>query len=323
MSFVSIDGAKLGVNIAKFDRFEEIQNESIRHAWRPHNVGAFSREKSEKVFRGSTTGASFKDILLQGGRKKDYKEHCKTIFLNPEPTIMEKECLGASLIGVSKSITYLCRLNCLFQQWGVDAVSLRYMGGLSFLISFKCRRLAEEFLDNQKNLWQENFSSLEVWDRNYLQQDRLAWLLIRGMPAMLWDNSHFDAIACSYGEVIAPSQAGVGDGNLTFDKVGILTRSFNRIQEKVLVKVQEQNYLIEVMEDSLPWSPDFLSASESEEKPSSPASCCQETGGRRVRRKSKSRSDMHGEKLACMGNSKSHDIYLFFGVKGKCGRAVK
>ncbi|KAD5961601.1 hypothetical protein E3N88_13074 [Mikania micrantha] len=66
--------------------------------------------------------------------------------------------------------------------------------------------------------------------------------------------------------VVAPSTAGINDGNLTFDKVGILTRCEHHINEAVGIRYKNELFItVNVVEEILPWSPDFLIPVEAEE----------------------------------------------------------
>ncbi|MFS7913022.1 hypothetical protein Hanom_Chr02g00136741 [Helianthus anomalus] len=111
-----------------------------------------------------------------------------------------------------------------------EGVSLQYLGGLSVLISFDKE-------DSIKRLLEEN---------------------ILGVPPHLVSREVFDVIGSKYDKVVKPSQFQESDGNLTYDRLGNLLDTGNRINGVLNLRWQDKRYKIWVVEENDQWIPDFL-----------------------------------------------------------------
>ncbi|KAK1411374.1 hypothetical protein QVD17_37922 [Tagetes erecta] len=90
--------------------------------------------------------------------------------------------------------------------------------------------------------------------------ERLTWLLIRGVPPHLCEADTFDLIVNSYGKIIQESSICKESGIFTFDRIGILTTQLSKIQESITIRWRNKSYKIHVEEDPKFWLPDFLNS---------------------------------------------------------------
>lgn len=92
-----------------------------------------------------------------------------------------------SLVAESKNIDVLFNCNIICNNMGLKDYSVKYMGALDILITFKTREMAEDIMSNKKDIWSTYFWNLFWWNEDYTPTERLAWLIIRGVPPHLRD----------------------------------------------------------------------------------------------------------------------------------------
>ncbi|KAF5789685.1 putative RNA recognition motif domain, nucleotide-binding alpha-beta plait domain superfamily [Helianthus annuus] len=114
---------------------------------------------------------------------------------------------------------------------GFEGASLQYLGGLSVLISFNNGYVTKRLLD-EREVWNCWFSSLSPWLGQSLPYESLAWVNILGVPP------------------------------LTFDRLGILLDTGNRINGVLSLSWQDKRYKVWVVEENDQWIPDFLEDNE-------------------------------------------------------------
>ncbi|KAK1415124.1 hypothetical protein QVD17_30895 [Tagetes erecta] len=90
--------------------------------------------------------------------------------------------------------------------------------------------------------------------KDWVLEERLAWLNVKGVPSCLWDASTFDLVGNSFGKLFVPSTISVFDNNLSVGRVSVLTISLETINEGLLLKRKDKVYKIMVEEDKVPWS---------------------------------------------------------------------
>lgn len=265
MKGVTIDGAVIGVNIAKYDRWEMKSNDedgSVALEAKCNLKSSSSKQDTRENIgdkdQGWSGNASFKDVLvnwMHSGTNSKGKH--RTVLLDPEDTLPEKLWNSFALCGKVMKFEDIVNLTSILVNLGLKIASIKYLGGLSVMCVLDSAESVNTFLLEKKELWSKVFSELQAWDNDYLVEDRIAWLNIRGVLAGLWDSASFDLIGNSFGKVVESSCVSVFDSNLTVGRVCILLRSFDKIDEYISLKRKNKVFRIHVLEDNLPWVPDF------------------------------------------------------------------
>ncbi|KAJ0577119.1 putative RNA recognition motif domain, nucleotide-binding alpha-beta plait domain superfamily [Helianthus annuus] len=153
------------------------------------------------------------------------------------------------LIAVLKNPYDLKDFQQLLSEDGLNGFIPRYMGGLSLLLSFANQSEAVAFLDQKKDNWEKWFSVLHRWDGRFIPYQRLAKLVIRGVPIQFWGREIFDQIGGLLGSVILPSTANDDDLDLSVNSVGIITDKVARINCKLTIAWHGHPYEILISED--------------------------------------------------------------------------
>ncbi|MFS7940368.1 hypothetical protein Hanom_Chr05g00463641 [Helianthus anomalus] len=128
---------------------------------------------------------------------------------------------GLAVVGRCKDLRALNNLFSLVSKAGVGEFSLSYLGGLSILIKFRKEGKCNKFVCSH-SLWQDWFSSLDLWNGQSLPFERIAWLKVIGVPVHLAVNKVYDLIARNFGKIIHASQRSEKDLDLSSNCIGVL-----------------------------------------------------------------------------------------------------
>ncbi|KAD2804667.1 hypothetical protein E3N88_38044 [Mikania micrantha] len=201
---IKLDGAKLGVNIARFNKDGKrfvIPPPSL-HRSAVNSASAHGSVPNQNVFTSGQHHGSFRDALL--GQKQ--KRRCTLPSFDPA---IPKWWKGCTLIDMKEA---------LLDKW---------------------------------------FNSIEMWNGQDCNQERVASCRIYGMPISLWDSRFFSIIGENFGHVLMQPSTSVKDCNLTYVNIVILTKSFDRIREHLDVW-KDRCFPIFINEEEDDWSPSFI-----------------------------------------------------------------
>ncbi|KAJ0483071.1 putative RNA recognition motif domain, nucleotide-binding alpha-beta plait domain superfamily [Helianthus annuus] len=257
---VTIDGAKLGVNIARFNRDgSSVQKSHTGTSGRQQkkidvNNGEKERHWDNRESKGDA-GQSFSNIVT--GDKQSVTS-CKTIFVNPVTTEAAKTWEGTTLVGEVASWDILIRLEEFLSNENMLGAKTAYLGGMRVMLCFPDNQTAMEFLDGHKEFCSTWASKMEAREDGYNDYKRVAWLIIRGVPSALWDRGVFNTIGERFGRVVLPSEASKTDGCLSFEKLAIVVNHGARISEEACIVWKGHQFKIWVQEEEGEWTPNFV-----------------------------------------------------------------
>ncbi|MFS7979536.1 hypothetical protein Hanom_Chr10g00928821 [Helianthus anomalus] len=211
--------------------------------------GAHQNRGSQAV----RNGASFLDILTNRTRVCTDDD---VLVLDPVISSLTS-FIGRAVVGRAQGLQELRSIKSSLVSAGFTGASCQYLGGLSVLIAFENEVLSSKFFQ-EKESWSRWFSSLSPWIGQALPYECQAWINILGVPPHLVSSSVFDLIGSKYGKVVQPSQFLESDGDLSFDRMGVLIDSGVRINGVLNLSWQDKRYKVWVFEDYDNWIPDFL-----------------------------------------------------------------
>ncbi|MFS7888637.1 hypothetical protein Hanom_Chr00s000001g01597541 [Helianthus anomalus] len=136
----------------------------------------------------------------------------------------------------AKSVKILCKAKEIMSNICPDTMEIRYLGGLSILVTFGGR------------LWKEDVNHYE----------RIAWVTIYGVPVSLRNNQNINNIARQIGKVVEVGEVSNEDGNLSFAHIGIIVNTGKLINTEVEVKYKETMFKCWISEVLGGWSPKFV-----------------------------------------------------------------
>ncbi|MFS7999079.1 putative RNA recognition motif domain, nucleotide-binding alpha-beta plait domain superfamily [Helianthus anomalus] len=257
---VWIGSYKLYVVLARFVDGVKIQHKEAK-VWkpvdeartevRPNNVADEGKvgDNSGPAVVGTR---SFRDTLLNVVPGKEVVD----INVSDE-VIARDEWNGLGLLGKVKDLNSLSRLRIWFGKSVSCKVGIRYVGGLYVILLFESYEDKTWFLD-KKGVWDKVFVFLNAWGGQTWEYECIAWLKLFGIPLCLNVESVLVDISTKFGEVIQLLNSSVGDEDISYVMVGVLTNSVHRVQQHVNLNWKSTIYPVFVNEDCEDWVPDCL-----------------------------------------------------------------
>nr|KAJ0195447.1 hypothetical protein LSAT_V11C700350330 [Lactuca sativa] len=117
------------------------------------------------------------------------------------------------------------------------------------LLEFTDVKEKEDFLINGEEIWKPWFKKLDPWSIGCNFNDRIASLIIQGVPQHAWCEEAFSIIASTWGKVVILEECITNSPNLAFERVGIITSHPGLINTAITIMVDGRPFVINIMED--------------------------------------------------------------------------
>ncbi|KAL4569554.1 hypothetical protein LXL04_025194 [Taraxacum kok-saghyz] len=169
-----------------------------------------------------------------------------------------------------KHFSYLPIIMDMCKAHGFPDIDIRYVGGLWLSLEFRSVNVCMNFRSNTvTSSW---FTQLQNWNRNFVPDQRLAWLDIEGVPLRAWSKTNFHKLALKWGTIVYMDEnLGL---SLATNRVCIETNRMGIISEDTRIAVDDDRFIVRVREVS-GWIPTFNDKTNSpmadEDTPSEPA----------------------------------------------------
>ncbi|KAL4588509.1 hypothetical protein LXL04_001400 [Taraxacum kok-saghyz] len=250
----NLDGLTLGgqsviVNVVRHDRPKMGKTDDGRYSEKIKWKGGSQMKSVNKVMSRHVGSTSFKEVL-QGHQRQLHKERDLKKDRNDGKKDVGRIAWLSSLATWNSAIT-----TGWTHAYGLGECSIRYIGGLSVLLQFNSKAIADCFLRNQKVNWSVWFTWLRVWDSTLKQETRAVWLKIRGVPIDCWDTVIFSHIAEKFGRVLIPVDCSEEDMDMSYGKICVLCPSMEVIGPcTVTVTWKNIKFVVHVKEEG-DWKP--------------------------------------------------------------------
>ncbi|GLU08628.1 hypothetical protein SLE2022_255300 [Rubroshorea leprosula] len=172
------------------------------------------------------------------------------------PKIEELQWLEGSMIAVVRSLDLVTGIQARMDVDG-GLIILAPLGGRRMLLLERTAGYLDEYMRQNKGLFETWFESICPWETAPEQNGRLVWLRISGVPLKAWCDGCFEKIAASIGEVIIIHDDTKKKSILCDGRVMILCYQSSKIAKSVMLKVEEQLYEINVAEEEWRLDPDW------------------------------------------------------------------
>ncbi|KAF5805004.1 putative RNA recognition motif domain, nucleotide-binding alpha-beta plait domain superfamily [Helianthus annuus] len=259
LNTVKMFDMKVLVSLAKYDkdhkRFNYAPENLGQSAWRPKgNAQDGGQPQVEKQASGNTTsgpsyvqeGRSFADML----RRNNENQHngAKVVNVKGKGSLYPLHCIGRSIIGDTKEVMSIGKVRLFLEEADLTDVGLSYVGGVTFLLTFKDKPIALECMNSHSALFNKIFSKFYLWTGEDIPFYRVATINIVGVPFIIRDSSIFDRIGGLFGEVIKQSEFSWQNEDNSLGSVSVLTHQKSRIEEAVVIKWNDKSIPVWVSE---------------------------------------------------------------------------
>ncbi|MFS7994075.1 hypothetical protein Hanom_Chr12g01101601 [Helianthus anomalus] len=131
---------------------------------------------------------------------------------------------SCALAGRVVNFNTLGSLKFLIRKQGWISLDIKYLGGLSVALVFYDKGDADKFL-NDKSLWSVWYESLDWWAANFsVEEGRIAWLQVHGLPAQLALDQVYNMIGSRHGKVVQSASLSGDDNNFSYALIGVLSK---------------------------------------------------------------------------------------------------
>ncbi|CAH1426742.1 unnamed protein product [Lactuca virosa] len=209
---IYIGAQKIDVNVAKFDRKEL----AIRNNSQGRQNGPGSSQKSHlrgnKSFANAVKGINHpvedarnmeNSKAGEGTRKTADEESCKKTINLLSSAEVKEYMQNTLLVGEVENFQALMNVKAFQEVEGCQSINMRYLGGLKMLIEFANVNVKDNFLRNGAEIWQPWFKSLKQWRVEDNHNERVASIIIQGVPQQAWCEEAFSIIASDWGTVLS------------------------------------------------------------------------------------------------------------------------
>ncbi|KAJ9535893.1 hypothetical protein OSB04_un000949 [Centaurea solstitialis] len=191
----------------------------------------------------AAAGRSFADVVANNPNTSSLQNKIRLSSIGDN-----REFLKKVLVGRVACFMLLQNLeNSLFSE-GCSGIKIKFLGGLHVALEFEEERLASSFLQDAREVWSNWFVNLAKWDSGFRAEGRLASVLFYGVPPHAWTPETFGALASKFGDV------SISDGenrNMSIGRVGIFTKKPLWINESFAISIDEIDFQILAVEDTI------------------------------------------------------------------------
>nr|KAJ0218832.1 hypothetical protein LSAT_V11C300154990 [Lactuca sativa] len=267
---------KLHINLARFQRRKPPpRHQPHDYPERPYPINAVRQEKhnhhqSEPFHHISKNHRGINHSNQHPPPYKTYAEAVQGIPPNPpsppttnhpeapqnkvpmvkmSSTPETREFLKRALVGETENFQALMNVKAFNDVEGCPNIVMRYLGGLKMLVEFESEAEKNKMLTEGEHIWRPWFKNLYHWkpEENFIE--RIASIMISGVPQHAWCEEAFSAIAKNWGTVVIPDECQTDCPNMAFGRVGILTSHPGLINKNITIVVDNLPYRITIMED--------------------------------------------------------------------------
>ncbi|GLU14436.1 hypothetical protein SLE2022_310070 [Rubroshorea leprosula] len=189
---------------------------------------------------------------LQENKEAEKTE--KTIEFTPSGD--ELKWLEGGMVAVVRSMALVSEIQ---EQLDADggSISLSPRGGRRVLLTEKVAGFLSDYMKHNEELFGMWFESITPWEKAPEEKSRMMWVRISGVPLKAWGERCFQMIGETMGEVLLVHEDTKKKAILWDGRVLILCSEPSKISKQVKLKVGEQVYEIEIVEEEWRSDPDW------------------------------------------------------------------
>ncbi|GLU04444.1 hypothetical protein SLE2022_215900 [Rubroshorea leprosula] len=209
-------------------------------------------EQSQEKEKKETSKKEVVKTRLQ--ENKDVEKTEKTIEHIPMGD--ELKWLEGGMVAVVRSMALVFEIQ---EQMDLDggSISLSPIGGRQVLLTEKVAGFLSDYMKHNEELFGMWFESITPWEMAPEEKSRMVWLRRSGVPLKAWGERCFQMIGETIGEVLLVHEDTKKKAILWDGRVLILCSESSKISKQIKLKVGEQVFEIEIVEEEWRSDPDW------------------------------------------------------------------
>ncbi|GLT99467.1 hypothetical protein SLE2022_169040 [Rubroshorea leprosula] len=172
------------------------------------------------------------------------------------PSKEENKWLEGSVVAVVRSMSMISNIQ---ERVDIDGglINLSPLGGRSVLLTERVEGYLSEYIQHNSESFPVWCEVIYPWDMAPLNNCRMVWLRISGVPLKAWSDRCFEWIADTVGEVVMLHADTKSKAILCDGRVLVLCAEKHKVSKTIKLKVVEKMYEITVMEEEWRADPDW------------------------------------------------------------------
>ncbi|KAJ0770656.1 putative RNA recognition motif domain, nucleotide-binding alpha-beta plait domain superfamily [Helianthus annuus] len=278
MNTVIMFGMKASVSLAKYDKEHKKINYAPdmlgRNVWRPkvwqqekkiqdegNSIGGQHSSKNQPFNQGPSPkpftqdGRSYADLFK--GDSIGNNNGAKVVTVEVKGSLYTLHCIGRSIMGIAKKVMTISKMRQAIEDEGMNEVGLSFLGGVTYLLTFRDKEFAKVCMDLQEGFFKSVFSKHVLWNGEEVPYSRLVTLNINGVPFIIRDNILFDNIGGLFGEVVQKSSFSWQEEDNSSGSVMVVTSIPSKIEEAVVIKWNNKTIVVWITESAGHWIPEI------------------------------------------------------------------
>ncbi|GLU15451.1 hypothetical protein SLE2022_319410 [Rubroshorea leprosula] len=172
------------------------------------------------------------------------------------PTGEELQWLEGGMVAVVRSMAMVSEIQEHMDADG-GSISISPIGGRRVLLTEKVAGVLSDYMKLNQELFGLWFEAIKPWEMDPEEKSRMMWLRISGVPLKAWSERCFQRIGETIGEVLMIHEDTKKKSILWDGRVLILGSESGKVSKQVKLKVGEQEYNIEIVEEEWRSDPDW------------------------------------------------------------------
>ncbi|CAI8593122.1 unnamed protein product [Vicia faba] len=246
---VHIMGKKIHVNVPRFERTSFIADS------REGRVGALSKEKNlwQYVgFRGHESThtrwgrRTFADVLVNNSQKHISKVKLSFSFVSKEE---DRKRLEKAFIRKSTILGSTYNIQTFFEMKGMFGINVIPLGVNLCLLQEKEDIVFDALFKEEDNWWKSWFSVIRKWSEGELDDTRLMWIQVYGIPAHGWHADFFVKLANSLSVFVCIDEITAPGSNLEVARIQLKVPLAFKLVECINVEIDGKCFDLTLKED--------------------------------------------------------------------------
>ncbi|XP_058734175.1 uncharacterized protein LOC131605900 [Vicia villosa] len=242
---VVLEGRKIFANLPRFSRGKE---ESVDTAKKNHpGVKKVFKNNSSIGFGGTVKGRTYADATLR--RSGVLREETQVPrSLSYQPNNEELTQYSKAFTGRIREPEKMNDIKKIFHEEGIFNIRVTSLGPNFCLMEDLVGGDVETFIEERKSWWSQWLWSITPWKPSDIDTGRFAWLKVVGVPCHAWGEKCFALLVGNRGKLVKTEEATMLKHSMAEAVICILTESKERIEEKVILILEGQSFVINLFE---------------------------------------------------------------------------
>lgn len=259
-----IGDMKLYVNVPRFEKdhskvLSRLSNGGEGVIPRRENLRRYNYP-NQHIAVGSAGGGggSYKQMLLKGHEGCDTGGGLKVAHSNNADVRSDEELslegliegwMERSLIGKLKSVELLGAAYDCFVMTGLHSVRVRYLGGLSVLLTGEEGVNLMEIIKDSGDEWKDIFTDVTPWSPDTSPEFRIPWLRCEDLPIQFWNHESFEKIVASVGTLVSIDEETSSFSRLNYARLRVKTSSQDPVIVNTKIRLNEKIITVRLVEE--------------------------------------------------------------------------